>query len=62
MLSSFSVGTGLSVTVPGGYTLIVIRNSGIGSRSVVVFSRIVNPSTFTVANGDIYYLINVYGK
>lgn len=56
MLSSFSVGTGEQVTVPAGYTLVVINFYNEGSTYVYVLTLSRTPSWDIVAEGSLYYL------
>ena len=57
MLSSFSVGTGDSVTIPIGYTFIMLSHSLDHSSTVVfVLYGTDSPSQYDVAPGDLYYL------
>ena len=61
MLSSFSVGTGAEVTISAGKTLIVISQSGHGSRYVTSYARINSTGYFVVPADALYTIVNGYG-
>ena len=60
LLSNFSVGTGASVNVPTGYTLVVILKYT-GYRAVLVTFNSSTSLPVTVASGALYTLIAAYG-
>ena len=58
MLSDFSVGAGVQVTIPTAKTLVVIHNFPAGSRTVLVYCRLSSSAVYTVPVGSLYYVFN----
>ena len=59
MLSSFSVGAGVSVSIPNNNTIVVISDLGAFYKVICMSNNSGSTKTYGVPSGDRYYVFSV---